>query len=402
MVKLLTMHSIKGLEFKVVFIVGLNKGVVPYISYQDIDDESVQMSNDRKLLYVGMTRANELLYLSSSGTPSPFIKEIDHKYLKLNSYSKFGKYNDIKLEDYAFRDKIFDLYSKEEKIRQWVIKELEGTYKYPLDLIEVEYKVNSFSALGSVDIVISVYNNNSRIPYIFIEVKSFGKGVQDGLSQLKSYMSHSKTCQYGMVTDGNELIVINSDHEKVEDIPVFHPSMLPSSIEKFIYSDLKHNRQYEIIRDHHEPSEFTVKGELDETSYSEEDTRDVPIYGSIAAGLPINMNEEIGERFFLPDGWLQGQGECFMLEVRGDSMQGAGILNGDYVLVRKQQEAQNRDIVVIAVNDDATMKRWMKMGDTILLIPENESYEPIQIQNNQANILGLVIGVIKKVQKAAS
>ena len=141
---------------------------------------------------------------------------------------------------------------------------------------------------------------------------------------------------------------------------------------------------------------LTVKGDPDETTYSEEDTKGISIYGKIAAGVPLYMNEEISERFFLPNEWLQGQGECFMLEVRGDSMQGAGILDGDYVLVRKQQEAQNRDIVVVAIDDDATMKRWMKMGDTILLIPENEKYEPIQIRNEQANILGLVIGVVKK------
>lgn len=397
-VKLLTMHSIKGLEFKVVFIIGLNKGLVPFISYQNIDDESVQMSNDRKLLYVGMTRANELLYLSSSGTPSLFIKEINHNYLKVNSYSKFRKYYDIKLENYAFREKIFNLYSNEEKVRQWVIKELEQTYTYPSELIDVEYKVNSFSASGSVDIAVSIYSNNNLIPYIFIEVKCFGKGVKDGLSQLKSYMSHSKTCQYGIVTDGNELIVINNKHEKVEDIPPFHTSMLPSSIEKFKYNDLKHNCEYEIIRDLNEPSVLTIKGDPDETTYSKENTRELSIYGKIAAGVPLYMNKEIGERFFLPNEWLQGQGECFMLEVKGDSMQGAGILDGDYVLVRKQKEAQNRDIVVVAIDDDATMKRWMIMGHTILLIPENEKYEPIQIQNDQANILGLVIGLVKKMK----
>ncbi|QGT99769.1 SOS-response repressor and protease LexA [Candidatus Syntrophocurvum alkaliphilum] len=399
MVKLLTMHSIKGLEFKVVFIIGLNEGLVPFISYQDIDDESVQMSNDRKLLYVGMTRANELLYLSSSGTPSPFIKEINHNYLRINSYSKFRKYYDIRIDNYAFREKIFNLYSKEEKVRQWVIKELKQTYKYPSELIDVEYKVNSFSAVGSVDIAVSIYNNNNLIPFIFIEVKYFGTGVKEGFSQLKSYMSHSKTCQYGIVTDGNELIVINNEHEKVDDIPPFHTSMLPSSIEKYIYNDLKHNCEYEIIRDPYEPYVLTVKeGEgVEETIYSDDNTRGVSIYGNIAAGVPLYMNEEIGERFYLPNEWLQGQGECFMLEVKGDSMQDAGIHYGDYVLVRKQQEAYNRDIVVVAINDDATMKRWMKMGDTILLIPENNNYEPIQIQNEQANILGLVIGVVKKI-----
>lgn len=396
-VKLLTMHSIKGLEFKVVFIVGLNKGIMPLVSYQDLDDENIQESNERKLLYVGMTRASEFLYMSSSGTPSPFISEINPGYLKINSNSRVGKFYEIKLGEYEFQDKILDLYSKEEKIRQWIIKELVETYKYPLGLLDVEYKVNSFSSVGSVDVAVSIYSNNNRIPYIFIEVKSFGTGIQSALSQLKSYMSHCRTCQYGVATDGNEFVVINRNFEKVDDIPVFHTSMLPSSIERFLYNDLKHGCNYEIIRDCNEPSVVTVKRGAEEITYFQEETRSLSVYGNIAAGIPIYMNDEIGERFYLPDDWLRGQEDCFMLKVKGDSMIGAGIEDGDYVLVRKQQEAHNRDIVIVALDDDATMKRWMKMGDTILLIPENEKYEPIQIRSNQANILGLVIGVLKKV-----
>jgi SOS regulatory protein LexA len=285
---------------------------------------------------------------------------------------------------------------EEEKVRQWVIKELINTYKYPVDLIDVEYKVNNFSAVGSVDIAISIYKNNNRIPYIFIETKAYGSGVTKGLSQLKSYMSNCKTCQYGIVTDGNEFVVINADHEIVEDIPLFHTSMLPSSIEKLEYIDLKHKCRYEITRDLQDPSSFVVKEDGSETAYSLENSRNVRVFGNIAAGVPIYMNNEADESIFLPEDWLKGQDECFMLLVRGDSMQGAGINNGDYVLVRRQQEAQNRDIAVVAIDNDATMKRLMKMGDTILLIPENENYEPIQVRSDQVNILGVVIGVLKK------
>lgn len=80
-IKLLTMNSIKGLEFKVVFLIGLNEGVIPYISYSEDEDQSFQESIERKLLYVGMTRATEKLYLFSFRKPSRFISDIYSKYL---------------------------------------------------------------------------------------------------------------------------------------------------------------------------------------------------------------------------------------------------------------------------------------------------------------------------------
>lgn len=72
-IRLLTMHSIKGLEFKVVFIIGVNSNIIPYLSYEDLNEESLQESMDRKLLYVGLTRANEFLYITTSGSPSKFL-----------------------------------------------------------------------------------------------------------------------------------------------------------------------------------------------------------------------------------------------------------------------------------------------------------------------------------------
>lgn len=248
-VKLLTIHSIKGLEFKVVFIVGLNEGTIPYITYQDAEDKSIQESIDRKLLYVGMTRANELLYMTSSETPSKFINEINPEFLRLNFRSRVRRFYSLPLDVYSYKDKIFDLYSNEEKVRQWMIKELELNYKYPSGLIDVEYRVNNFSKQGFVDIAVSIYKGNTRIPYIFIETKAFGKSLSTGVEQLKSYMSNASACQYGIVTDGNSFVVINSDFEEVDDIPIFNPGMLPSGLETFELIDLKHNENYTITRD---------------------------------------------------------------------------------------------------------------------------------------------------------
>ena len=78
-------------------------------------------------------------------------------------------------------------------------------------------------------------------------------------------------------------------------------------------------------------------------------------------------------------------------------MIGANIEDGDYVVIKKQEDAGNRDIVAVSLTDDATLKRFVKMGDSVLLMPENEEYEPIQIRTEQARIVGIVCGIIKRV-----
>jgi len=74
----------------------------------------------------------------------------------------------------------------------------------------------------------------------------------------------------------------------------------------------------------------------------------------------------------------------------------AGIEDQDYVLIQKQSTAQNRDIVAVAIDDEATLKRFVRMGDSVLLMPENPKYEPIQLSGNQARIVGVAIGLLKK------
>ncbi|MFL0195223.1 LexA family protein [Clostridium sp. WILCCON 0269] len=109
------------------------------------------------------------------------------------------------------------------------------------------------------------------------------------------------------------------------------------------------------------------------------------------------MNSHCEDLLKLPAHWFNNSEEHFVLKVKGDSMLGADIDNGDLVIIRKQNAADNRDIVAVAVDtENATLKRFMKMGDTVLLIPENEKYEPIQIISHQVKILGIVVGVMKK------
>ena len=233
-VKLLTMHSIKGLEFKVVFIIGLNDTVIPFCTYNGLDDE-IQVMTERKLLYVGMTRASELLYLSSSDRPSRFIKSIAPEFLRLTGSSRFSHLYNIRPDAYQFGEKILDIFNKEEKVRQWLLRELQEKYNYPRALLDVEYKVNNMSQKGSVDICIQVSRDGHLQPYIFCEVKAPGSGIMEALDQVKSYMSNAKHCQYGLVTDGQEVAIINADFQTVEDIPAFSRYMLPTTMERYVF-----------------------------------------------------------------------------------------------------------------------------------------------------------------------
>ena len=123
----------------------------------------------------------------------------------------------------------------------------------------------------------------------------------------------------------------------------------------------------------------------------------VPLVGKVTAGLPITAIENIEEFFPLPETFGTSEDHLFMLEIMGDSMMEAGILNGDYVVVKQQQSANNGDIVVAMTEDDeATVKRFFEEKNYFRLQPENSSMDPIIV--NQVSILGKVVGVYRHIQ----
>ena len=115
----------------------------------------------------------------------------------------------------------------------------------------------------------------------------------------------------------------------------------------------------------------------------------VPLLGAVAAGQPILAQENVEDWL----AWEGGEG-CFALRVRGESMKNAGILPGDRVIVRPQPTAENGEIVVALLGDEATVKRFSRRGGHILLLPENEAFQPIY--GDDAQILGVVRGVIRR------
>ncbi|MEI8050473.1 MAG: transcriptional repressor LexA [Actinomycetes bacterium] len=124
--------------------------------------------------------------------------------------------------------------------------------------------------------------------------------------------------------------------------------------------------------------------------------RSVPLVGTVAAGTGVLAHENVEELYSLPEEFA-GTGETFMLKVRGDSMVNAGILDGDYVVVRHQPDADDGDIVVAGIPDEeATVKRLRRQGNTVILIPANDAMAPIELPGDQVSIYGKVISVLRR------
>ncbi len=136
---------------------------------------------------------------------------------------------------------------------------------------------------------------------------------------------------------------------------------------------------------------------LDETSWPNQTLIPVPLVGRVAAGQPILAIENIEETYPLPAELVNNAENVFMLTVSGESMINAGILDGDYIVVKEGPTAENGDIVVALVDgEEATIKRFYREKNRIRLQPENDAMEPIYAQN--VSIIGKAIGLFRKIQ----
>ena len=125
-------------------------------------------------------------------------------------------------------------------------------------------------------------------------------------------------------------------------------------------------------------------------------TKHVPLVGDVAAGVNVLAQENVEELVPLPMDFT-GDGELFMLRVRGESMIDAGILDGDYVVCRQQTTANNGDIVVAGIpGDEATIKTFTKSGSKITLTPSNEKMKPMVFDSGEVNVYGKLVTVLRR------
>jgi repressor LexA len=155
----------------------------------------------------------------------------------------------------------------------------------------------------------------------------------------------------------------------------------------FIRRDPNLNRAIEILVE-------LGDGNPDAVRVNDDDIVSVSLVGRIAAGIPITAEQNVEAVFPLPR-QVVGNGNVFMLKVQGDSMIDAAICDGDYVVVREQQTAENGDIVAAMLNDEATVKVFKQRDGKTWLLPRNSAYEPID--GDYAKVLGKVVAVIRSV-----
>ncbi|MEI6198674.1 MAG: transcriptional repressor LexA [Actinomycetota bacterium] len=150
-------------------------------------------------------------------------------------------------------------------------------------------------------------------------------------------------------------------------------------------------------RDPTKPRALEVRFDTNsEVAMERRPSRHVPLIGEVAAGTGLLAQQNVEDLIPLPTDFT-GEGELFMLRVRGDSMIDAGILDGDFVVARQQLTADNGDIVVAGIpGDEATVKTFKKSGNKITLVPSNPTMEPMVFTSDEVNVFGKVVTVMRR------
>ncbi len=387
-ISLLTLHAVKGLEFPIVFIVGINEGILP-VSEEKEEEE-------RKLLYVGMTRARKQLYMSSSGKKSSYIDEISPQYWA--KHEEIGEYYEIPIERY--RNKEYVGNNPEEKVRQWYVEQVLVRYGYPMNCIEFEYPIQYGSKQFYEDIAIFRDCEHKNRPFILVETKKRGECLDMAWKQLESYLLPNTIPEYVVVTNGDQVITqrvsvcqnktgFQLKYTKVKEIPYYNEGDMLF----YQYIDLKHKKTYEYKQDCANIGTFYIVDQQDERMTG---TYTAQLMGEVAAGTLKQANIMHIEKFQFPDCFSSCGDLLYALTVNGDSMIDFGIPDGAIVIVKSQSVAENGDIIVggSKAENQLTLKQFEDTKNEVVLHPGNVCYKDIHISYQDFFINGVVIGVI--------
>jgi repressor LexA len=152
-------------------------------------------------------------------------------------------------------------------------------------------------------------------------------------------------------------------------------------------------------RDPSKPRALEVRFDTNsEIAMERRPARHIPLIGDVAAGTDVLAQENVEDLIPVPSDFT-GEGELFMLRVRGESMINAGILDGDFVVARQQNVAENGDIVVAGIpGEEGTVKTFKKSGKTITLIPANDTMQPMEFDADEVVVFGKVVTVMRKLR----
>jgi SOS regulatory protein LexA len=302
------------------------------------------------------------------------------------------------LKNSTAREAIFELMLiYNEKLRLEKLVDNEDIKIYALEIAK-NAAMDKYS-----HIIIDKGNNLTKIEVDFINTlfneKSYSSMMflidMDKSHEANSWMVKGKRVNTKPLGEKVKTYSFKNTYNAQEKIIKHHKNIANSplstiSFESFQYCDIRHNRAYEFMRDYSRISDILVNDE-----YIDQELLELPVYSDIAAGEPILINSEIEGNFYIPKYWLKGVKDSFILKVKGDSMIGANINHGDYVVIRQEHAANNNDIVAVDIGGNATLKRLSIKKDRVLLMPENENYKPIVVDSEDTYIIGTAVGVIK-------
>ena len=345
-----------------------------------------------------------------------FVEEI--KWIKSCNYLKDDLYLQVNrigrkcekgqgpqriLKNSTARKAIFELMLMyNEKLRSENLVDNEDINIYALRMAQT-ITVDKYS-----HIIIDKSNDLTKVQLDFINAlfneKSYSNMVflldMDRMHNVNSWMVNGKRVNTKPLGEKVKSYSFKKYYKIQEKIPkkcdgITNKNLDINSLENFKYCDIRHSRSYDFMRDYSRISDIIVNDEKGEYEYINEELLELPVYSDIAAGEPILINSEMEGKFYIPKYWLKGVKNSFILKVKGDSMIGANINNGDYVVIHQEQAANNKDIVAVDIGGNATLKRLSINKDRILLMPENEKYQPILVDSEDTYIIGTAVGIIK-------
>lgn len=170
-----------------------------------------------------------------------------------------------------------------------------------------------------------------------------------------------------------------------------------SNLIEYDYIDLRGRASFRFYKDSFShSSNLMVEGNNCFENVDEDQVELIPMFNEIAAGEPILINPSVEDMFYMPNYFPRNRGDKFLLKVKGDSMKDININDGDMVLIKRQSTANNNDIVAINIDGSATLKTLKITKDNVYLKPENAKYDIINLEDKEAIILGIALGVIKE------
>lgn len=191
----------------------------------------------------------------------------------------------------------------------------------------------------------------------------------------------------------NESKIIMDEIKQNDDIAKYDKNKI-FVLDTIEYIDLKRNVSHKFIKDSDSSDEIFI--EEDGAEEKVDDVISIPLFNEIAAGSPILINESLEDNYYLPKDWIRNPKNTFILKIKGDSMINKNICDGDYVVINNQNVPNIKDIVAVDIDGDATLKTYKITNGKITLMPENEKYDPIIIdEDKQFSFLGVAIGIIK-------